>query len=88
MKTNTNNQVSNLVQVGKAVLNDKAVERLEEFQESDNSNIDRKIQGCCDIICFFASNLYMFEEEQKPEVMEYLQFLANVKEDYKILRKP
>ena len=88
MKTAKTTELENLIRLGKAIIDEKALHLIEELQEFNNETADSSVQRCCDIICFFAANLSQFEKEDSEKIMEYMQFLAFTKEHFTLLRKP
>lgn len=86
MKTNAID-TENLVKVGNAVLNAKAVKQLELLQENDNQYIDDRIKQNCRIMQFLAKNIYLFDDNQKNDVMQHMETIACEIDDFEKLKK-
>ncbi|MCX6232758.1 MAG: hypothetical protein NTZ33_14565 [Bacteroidetes bacterium] len=81
-KTQTNTDLL----VGNVVLKTNVLKEIEHLQFDDNAEINDKCQACSDLICLLCKNIYLFENKTKNDVMDYLQFLAEVKDDYTRLK--
>lgn len=77
----------NLIKVGNAVLNQKAIAKIERFQENDNDYLDERIKQNCRIMQFLAKNIYLFDDDEKTVLMTHLETLACEIDDYEALKK-
>ena len=77
---------TNLIQVGKCVLNNKAIEQMEAYQEDDNKCLNESMMVLLQAIRYVASTQYLCEDKSKTENL--LQGLGNVIDEIECFLKP
>ena len=92
MKTNLEEKsVKTHIEIEGVILTPELINRLKDFQERDNENVDNFINVIAEAVCFIARNIYMFHEHQEAERKQALQVIADISilRDYmKEFKKP
>lgn len=81
-------QIKTNIEVGGVILTDAAINRLKEFQESDNEQISSNRENIADAICFIGKNFDYANREDVQQLQDLITNLSFIRDYFNDFKKP